>query len=73
MVTQRSLRWVLWRPKTSLLFIVTLYTLRHFSLSTQKSNTNLNNIFYIIIKFDELLSEIDNVYKNGELNLTMLA
>ena len=43
----------------------------HFWLSTQKSNTNLNNILYINIKYDELLSEIDNVYKNGEFNLTM--
>ena len=37
------------------------------------SNTILNIIFYINIKFDELLSEIDNVYKNGEFNLTMSA
>ena len=37
MVTRRSLRWVSWRSTTSLFFIVTLYTLRHFWLSTQKS------------------------------------
>ena len=27
--------------------------------------------FYMYIKFDELLSEIDNVYKNEEFNLTL--
>ena len=73
MVTRRSLRWVPWRPTMSLFFIVTLYTLRHFWLKAQMSNTILNIIFYINIKFDELLSEIDNVYKNGEFNLTMSA
>ena len=41
--------------------------LRHFWLSTQKSYTNLNNIFYMNIKFDKLVSEIDNVYKKASL------
>ena len=54
-------------------FSVTFYTLIHFRLSTQKSNTNLNNHFYMDIKFDELFSEIDNVLQKGELNLTMSA
>ena len=37
MITLRSLRWVPWRSTTSLFFIVTLYTLRQFWLSTKKS------------------------------------
>ena len=65
MLTRGSLRWVLWRSTTSLFFLVTLYTLIHFWLSTQKLNINLNKIFYINIKFDELLSEVDTVYKIG--------
>ena len=53
---------------------VTLYILIHFRSSTQKSNTNLNNLFfYMNIKFDELLSEIDNVSQKGEFKLTMSA
>ena len=60
-VTRRSRRWVPWRSTTSLLFNVTLYTLAHFWLSTQKSNINLDIFFYMNVKFDELLNEIDNV------------
>ena len=36
------------------------------------SNTILNIIFYINIKFDGLLSKIDNVYNKGECNLMRL-
>ena len=46
MVTRRSLRGVPWRSTTSLFFNFTLYTLIHFWLGTQKSNTNLNNLFF---------------------------
>ena len=46
--------------------VVTVCTLTHFRPSTQKSNTNLNNIFYMNIKFEEMLSEIDNVLQKGE-------
>ena len=35
------------------------------------SNTIFNNLFYINIKFDQLLSEIDNVLQKKEFNLTM--
>ena len=56
MITRRSLRDVPQR----IVFSVTLYTLIHFWLSTQKSNTNLNNLFFKNIKFDELLIEIGN-------------
>ena len=73
MVTRRSLRRVPWRSKTSLFFIVTFYTLRHFWLSTQKSNTNFNNLFYMNIKFDKPLSEIVNVLQKGEFKLTKSA
>ena len=45
-------------------FNVTLFTLLHIWLGTQKSNTNLNNLFIMYIKFDELLSEIGNVLQN---------
>ena len=62
-----------WRSTTSLFFNVTLYTLLHFWLSTQKSNTNLNDLFYMNIKFDKLLSEIVNVLQKGEFKLTMSA
>ena len=57
LVTRRCLHSVPWRSTTLLFFIVTLYTLRYFWLSTQKLHTNLNKIFYIHIKFDELLSQ----------------
>ena len=42
---------------------VTVYsvTFYYFWLGTQRSNTNFNNIFFMNIKFDKLLSEIDNV------------
>ena len=63
MVTRRSLRWVLWRSTTSLFSHVTLYILLHFKSGTQKSNTNVINLFYMNIQFDKLLSEIDNVFK----------
>ena len=42
-------------------FPVTLFTLILFWLGTQKSNTNLNNIFYTSLRLDRRLSEIDNV------------
>ena len=71
MVTRRSLRWVPWRSTTSLVSHVTLYFLLHSRSSTQKSNTNFNNLFYMNIKFDKPLSEIDNVLQKGELKLTM--
>ena len=41
-----------------------------YTLHTQK-NTNLNIFFYINIKFDGLLGEIDTVIQNVEFNLTM--
>ena len=47
----------------------THYTLIHFWLGTQNSNTNLHNkqsFFYMNIRFDKLLSEIDNVLKKKE-------
>ena len=42
-----------------IVFHVSLYVLIHFWTSTQKSNTNFNNLFYMNIKFDKLLNEID--------------
>ena len=63
-VTRRSLRWVPWRSTSQLFFNVTLYTLIHFWLGTQKSNTNLIHLFFMNIKYDELLSEIGNVLQN---------
>ena len=56
-------------PAQSPLSSVTFHNVT-FLLYTEV-NTNLNNIVYINIKFDELLSELDYVYKNGEFNLTM--
>ena len=38
-----------------------------FWQGTQKSNTNLNNIFYTSFRFDKLLSEIDNVFQKRRL------
>ena len=58
---RRSLRWDAWWSTTSSFFHVTLYILIHFRPGTQESNTKLNNPFYINIKFDKLLNEIDNV------------
>ena len=69
MVTRRSLRGVPWRSTTSLLFKVTLYILIHFWLGTQKSNTNLNNLLFMNIKLDELLSEISNVLQKRRVYL----
>ena len=51
---------------------VTLYILIHFRSSTQKSNTNLNNLFYMNITFDKLMSEIDNIVQKGEFHLNVL-
>ena len=59
MVTRRSRRWVPWRSTTSLFYNVTLYASIHYWLGTQKSHTNFNNLFYMNIKFEEQLSEID--------------
>ena len=73
MVTRRSLRWVPWRSTTSLFSHVILYILIHFRSSTQKSNTNFNNLFYMNIKFDKPLSEIDNVLQKGKFKLTKSA
>ena len=73
MVTQRSLRRVPWRSTPLLFSHVTLYILMLFRSNTQKSNTNFNNLFYINIKFDKLLSEIDNVLQKGEFKLTKSA
>ena len=39
--------------------------------STQKSNTNLNNLFYMNIKSDKIVNEIDNGLPKEECNLTM--
>ena len=63
-VTRRSLRWVPWRSTSQLFFNVTLYTLIHFWLGTQKSNTNLIHLFFMNIEYDELLSEIGNVLQD---------
>ena len=63
-VTRRSLRWVPWRSTSQLFINVTLYTLIHFWLGTQTSNTNLIHLFFMNIKYDELLSEIGNVLQN---------
>ena len=68
MVTRRNLRWLLWRYTPSLFFNVTFYTLIHFWLGKQKSNTRLN-IFFMNIKFYELLNDIGNVLQKKE-NLT---
>ena len=65
-VTRLSLRLVPWRSTTSLFFSVTLYTFILFWLGIQKSNTNLNNLFFMNIKFDEMLSEIGNVFAKKE-------
>ena len=63
-----------WGDTPSATLSVTLYTLIFFWLSTQKSNTKLNNFFYTSFRFDKLLSEIDNVLqKTGEFNLIMSA
>ena len=69
MVTRRCLRWVLCRSITSLFFIVTLYTLIHLWLGIQKSYTNFNNLFFMNIKFSELLSEIGNVLQKRRVQL----
>ena len=53
-------------PRRHLFFSVILYTLTHFWLSAQKLNTNLNNLFHMNIKFDELLGKIDNVLQKME-------
>ena len=70
MVTRRSLRSVPWRSTTSLFFHGTLFYFDTFEVKYTefKYNTNLNNLFYINIKFDELLSEIDNVLQKKNLN-----
>ena len=69
MVTRRSVRWLLWRYTTSLFFNVTFYTLIHFWLGKQKSNTNLHNLFFMNIKFDELImmSEIGHVLQKRRI------
>ena len=64
MVTRRSRR-VPRRSTTSLFFNELLYTLIHFRQGTQKSTYNINSIFYMTIKFDELLSKIDSVLQNS--------
>ena len=69
MVTRRSLRSVPWRSTTSLFSQVTLHILIHFRSSTQKSNTNFNNLIYINTKFHNLLSEIDHVLQKEEFKL----
>ena len=38
-------------------------------LGTQKSNTNLNNLLFMNMKFDELLSEISNVLQKRRVYL----
>ena len=53
MITRRSLRDIPQR--------IVFQCHSHFWLGTQKSNTNLNNLFFKNIKFDELLSENGNV------------
>ena len=58
MFTRHSLRKVQYRPTTSLFFTVIIV----YILGKQKSNIILKNLFYMDIKFDELLSEIDNVW-----------
>ena len=60
-VNRRSRRWVPLRSTTSLFFNVTHYTLIHIWLFTQKPNSNFNDRFYMNMKFDKLLSKIDNV------------
>ena len=46
-----------------IMIVFQCYSLYFITLlaSTQKSNTNLHNLFFKNIKFDELLSEIGNV------------
>ena len=62
------------RSTTSMFFNGTPYTLRHFLLGSQKSNTmHLKHFFSMNIKFDELLSETGNFLQKGEFNLTMSA
>ena len=68
MVTRRSRLRVPWRSTTLLFSNVTLYILIHLRSSAQKSNTNFNNLFYMTIKFDKLLSEIDNILQKENLN-----
>ena len=59
---------------TSLFFNITLNTLIHSWLGTQKSNTNLTYLFFFMkIKFDKLLSEIGVVLQKRKFNLTMSA
>ena len=55
-----ALCWVPWCSTTSLFFHVTLYISIHFGPSTQ-SQIPTNNLFYMNIKSDEMLSEIDNI------------
>ena len=72
-VIQRSRILVSWRCTSSLFLVVHLYTLINVWLVTQKSNSNLINIFYISVEFDELQSEIYYVLQKREFNLTMSA
>ena len=60
-VNRRSRRGVPLCSTTSLVFNVTRYTLIHNWLFTQKPNSDLNDRFYMNMKFDKLLSKIDNV------------
>ena len=69
MFTRHSLRKVQWRPKRHCFsLLISIY----FTLGKQKSIAILNNLFYMNMKFDKLLSEIDNVLqKKRELGLRM--
>ena len=68
MVNRRSLRWVPWSSTTSLFINVTLYTLIHFWLGTQKSDTNLNNWFSRISNFTNCWVKLAMFYKKGKFN-----
>ena len=69
MVIRRSRRSVSWRSATSLFY----NAFKYFWLGTQKSTDNLNNLSYMNIISDDLLSNIDNVLQKGEFNLTVSA
>ena len=57
----------------SLIFNVTLYTLLHFLLGTQKLNTILNNLSTCILNLTTCWVISTMFYKKGDFHLTMSA
>ena len=73
MVTRRSLCWVPWSSTTS--FFFQCYSLHFITFLARYTEVkyHLKQSFYMNIKFDQLLSEINHVLQNGECNLIMSA